>query len=64
MSLDCIQSVLKALNILELFVEKPSWSVSEISKRMQYPTSTTHRLMVTLEEAGIYYRITNQKNTI
>jgi len=56
MSDGSIQSVLKALQVLELFAEEPGWSLTEISKELHYPTSTTHRLMVTLEEAGYIYR--------
>jgi len=41
-----IQSVLKALQVLELFAEEPGWSLTEISRELQYPTSTTHRLVI------------------
>ena len=51
-----IQSVRKALKILELFAVKPAWSITEVSEELMYPTSTAHRLMVTLEEAGYIYR--------
>lgn len=54
-----IQSVGKALAILELFTLKPAWGITEISDEMKYPTSTTHRIMITLEEAGYVY----QENT-
>ncbi len=56
MSDGSIQSVLKALQVLELFAEEPGWSLTEISKELGYPTSTTHRLVMTLEEAGYLYR--------
>lgn len=56
MSDGSIQSVLKALQVLELFAEEPGWSLTEISRELHYPTSTTHRLVMTLEEAGYIYR--------
>lgn len=56
MSDSSIQSVLKALQVLELFAEEPGWSITEISKELGYPTSTTHRLVMTLEEAGYIHR--------
>ncbi len=56
MSNGSILSVRKALKILELFAVKPAWSITEISEELTYPTSTAHRLMMTLEEAGYIYR--------
>lgn len=56
MSSGSIQSVLKALKVLELFAVKCTWSITEISEELSYPTSTAHRLMLTLEEAGYIYR--------
>lgn len=56
MNTSSIQSVIKALRVLELFTVKPAWSISEISEALTYPTSTSHRLIVTLEEAGYVYR--------
>ncbi len=56
MSKGSIQSVTKALQVLELFTEKPGWSITEIGERLKFPSSTTHRLVITLEEAGYLYR--------
>ncbi len=56
MSNGSIQSVMKALKILELFTEKPAWSITEIGERLLFPSSTTQRLVITLEEAGYLYR--------
>jgi len=56
MSKGSIQSVTKALHVLELFTEKPAWSISEIGERLSFPSSTAHRLVITLEEAGYLYR--------
>ncbi len=56
MSDGSIQSVMKALQVLELFAEEPGWNLTEISKELRYPTSTAHRLVMTLEEAGYLYR--------
>jgi IclR family transcriptional regulator, KDG regulon repressor len=56
MSKESIQSVVKALKILELFTEKPGWSITEIGEKLAYPSSTAHRLIITLEEAGYLYR--------
>lgn len=56
MSSGSIQSVLKALQVLELFAVAPGWSMTDISNELYYPTSTTHRLVLTLEEAGYIYR--------
>lgn len=56
LSTGSIQSVLKALQVLELFAQKTQWSLTEISTELLYPTSTAHRLVNTLEEAGYIYQ--------
>jgi DNA-binding IclR family transcriptional regulator len=53
---DSIQSVLKALHVMELFMVHPAWSITGISSELHYPTSTAHRLVATLEEAGYIYQ--------
>lgn len=56
MSKGSIQSVTKALNVLELFTDKPAWTIAEIGEKLMFPSSTAHRLVITLEEAGYLYR--------
>ena len=53
-------SILKALQILETFGSSaPELSLPEISKRVELPRSTVHRLVVTLETAGWLRKIPN-----
>ncbi|MEN1759372.1 IclR family transcriptional regulator [Anoxynatronum sibiricum] len=61
MSNGSIQSVLKALQMLDLFAIAPGWNMTDISKELNYPTSTTHRLLLTLEEAGYIHRDVQSK---
>lgn len=53
-------SILKALQILETFASSaPELSLPEISKRVELPRSTVHRLVITLETAGWLRKIPN-----
>lgn len=53
-------SILKALQILETFSSPTSeLSLPEISKRVELPRSTVHRLVITLETAGWLRKIPN-----
>ncbi len=48
-----IQSVLKALNVLEAFThEQHTLGVTELSKRLGYPKATVHNLLTTLKSRG------------
>lgn len=58
-----VKSLQKALEILNLFLEKPKWSVTEISKRLNLNKSNVHNILSTFkamnylsqeEESGKY----------
>jgi len=49
---EVVASVLKAINILLLFKEKDSMGLFEIAEALDYPASSAHRLIATLELAG------------
>lgn len=57
-----INSVLKALDILDLFsVYEPRLSLAEISRRLKMPKSTVHHLLATLIERGYIERMNNDQ---
>lgn len=52
------QSVLRSLNILEIFAQNPSpLAIPEIARRVGLHRSTVHRLVLTLENAGWLLKI-------
>lgn len=46
-------TVLKAFRVLELFGEKPVLGVGEAARMLGAPRASTHRLLVSLREAGV-----------
>lgn len=49
----CVGSVQRAFSILELLnSSKRGWNISEISRKLNIPKSTTHVLITTLDELG------------
>jgi IclR family transcriptional regulator, acetate operon repressor len=47
----------KALRVLDLFtVESPSWTVTEVSRELDLPTATAHRILRALEGRGYLMR--------
>lgn len=51
------QSVLKALSILDLFIEERELSLQEITVKADIPKPTAYRLLSTLESCGILYKV-------
>lgn len=51
------QSVFRALNILEMFVEEPEMSLAEISRKAMLDKATAYRLITTLETGGYLQKI-------
>ncbi len=52
-----IQTVSRALTILRMFTEdKPKWGVQELSRAIDLPQSTVHRLLLTLESQSFLTR--------
>ncbi|HEV2582021.1 MAG TPA: IclR family transcriptional regulator, partial [Ktedonobacteraceae bacterium] len=52
-----LQTVQKAAEVLDLFsVEHPEWGVSELSKKLSFPKSSTSELVSTLVEQGLLRR--------
>lgn len=48
----------KALKILDLFTtDRPSWSASEVARKLDMPTATTHRIIRALEDRSYLIRI-------
>lgn len=57
-----IESVRKALNILQIFSsERPDMSISDISRELKMTYSTVYRLLATLEDSNFLYR--NPRNS-
>lgn len=54
-----IESLKKSLIILELFLANERLGVTEISRMTDYPTSTVHRILETLESMGYVYKSVN-----
>jgi DNA-binding IclR family transcriptional regulator len=51
------QSVVRAINLLKLFSdERPEWSLSELARAANLNKTTAHRLLTTLERAGLLAR--------
>src|SRR5699024_2586005 len=50
------QSVIKALGILELFVEEKELSLQEISEKANLPKPTAYRMLTTLQFCGMLYK--------
>src|ERR1051326_5996582 len=56
-------SVERALTILEFLGDSPRrWNISELSRRLGIPKSTTHVLMVALERRGYITREGGRRN--
>lgn len=53
MSTPSASTVLKAFEVLGLFVERQVLSASQAAELLNSPRSSTHRMLVTLKEAGI-----------
>ncbi|MBO1001422.1 IclR family transcriptional regulator [Pseudogracilibacillus auburnensis] len=51
------QSVIKALSILDLFIEDKELSLQEIARKADIPKPTAYRLLSTLEHSGILYKL-------
>src|SRR5690625_1991232 len=51
------QSVIKALGILDLFVEEKELSLQEIADMSEIPKPTAYRLLSTLENCGMLYKV-------
>lgn len=47
-----VQSIIKSINILELFKDKELLGISDITNYLGYPTSTVYRIVSTLEYTG------------
>ncbi len=57
-----INSILKALDILDLFsAAEPRLSLGEISRRLDMPKSTVHHLLATLVARGFIERVDNDQ---
>lgn len=54
-----IESLKKSLSILELFLANERLGITEISNMTDYPTSTVHRILETLESMGYVYKSIN-----
>ncbi|AFZ69364.1 transcriptional regulator (plasmid) [Deinococcus peraridilitoris DSM 19664] len=52
-------TVLKTLSLLELFTNHPSLSLQQISELAGLPKGSAHRLVTTLQAAGLLQRATN-----
>src|SRR5690625_4626581 len=50
------QSVLKALDILDLFIMNKELSLQEISDKANIPKPTAYRMLSTLESCGMLYK--------
>lgn len=47
-----VKAVLKSCELLKNFLEKPEWSINELSQQMQMHRSSVHRMLVTLAAEG------------
>ncbi|MBM7645224.1 DNA-binding IclR family transcriptional regulator [Scopulibacillus daqui] len=50
------QSVLKALDILDLFIKQHDMTLSDISKKLDMPKPTAYRLISALESRGVLHK--------
>lgn len=58
-------SLLKALDLLDVFTTtEPRLPLSEISRRLSLPKSTTHRLLSTLHARGFVERLANEEYSL
>jgi len=51
------QSVIKALGILDLFIDDKELSLQEIAEKSGIPKPTAYRLLSTLENCGMLYKV-------
>lgn len=51
-----VTSVVKAIEILQLFKERDEWGIAEISRKLNFPASSVHRLVSTLEGQGLLFK--------
>ena len=47
-----LTSIVKAFRVLELIVNKDEYHLSELSRELKYPASSTHRILSTLKSLG------------
>lgn len=55
-----INSIVKAFKLIECLVSEEEFELSELSRRLQFPKTTAHRMLLTLESLG--YVEQNQDN--
>jgi IclR family transcriptional regulator, KDG regulon repressor len=55
-----VPAVIRALDILELFLERPQLSAREVTERLDLPRTTVHELLVTLEARSYLISIPGQ----
>lgn len=51
------QSVMKAVSILDLFIDEKELSLQEIAQKANLPKPTAYRLLSTLENHGLLYKV-------
>ena len=55
-----VPAVIRALDILELFLERPQLSAREVTERLDLPRTTVHELLVTLEARSYLISVPGQ----
>lgn len=55
-----VPAVIRALDVLELFLERPELSAREVIERLDLPRTTVHELLVTLEARGYLTSVPGQ----
>jgi DNA-binding IclR family transcriptional regulator len=55
-----VPAVIRALDILELFLDRPQLSAREVTERLDLPRTTVHELLVTLEARSYLISVPGQ----
>ncbi|WP_433790720.1 IclR family transcriptional regulator [Actinoplanes sp. CA-252034] len=55
-----VPAVIRALDILELFLDRPEMSAREVTERLDLPRTTVHELLVTLVERAYLVPVAGQ----
>lgn len=58
------QSVIKALKMLDFFIEQPELTLSELVKLMGLPKPTVHRLLSSLEAVGFLVKVKQSSHDV